>query len=70
MCLVEELVQSANLSGDPSQDRWREVISAVVFNGKPTDLACLDELGTRFRQAGLNYPAHVWYDGILVETLS
>ena len=53
-------MEAASLTDDPSQDQWREVISAVVFNGKPADLACLDELGTRLRKAGLNFPAHVW----------
>jgi len=58
--IVDDLISAANLTGDQTKDQWREVIAAVVFNGKPADLACLDELGARFRRAGLNYPAHVW----------
>lgn len=57
---VDDLIAAANLTGDQSKDNWREVVGAVVFNGKPADLACLDELGSRLRKAGLNYPAHVW----------
>ena len=57
---MDDLVRAADLTGDSSKDSWREVIAAVVFNGKPIDLACLDELGSRLRKAGLNYPAHVW----------
>ena len=57
---MDDLISAANLTGDQSKDQWREVIAAVVFNGKQADLACLDELGARYRKAGLNYPAHVW----------
>lgn len=57
---VDDLIQAARLSADNSNDQWREVIASVVFNGKPADLACLDELGARFRKAGLNYASHAW----------
>lgn len=57
---VDDLVSAASLSAENSNDQWREVIGSVVFNGKPADLACLDGLGTRFKAAGLVYPAHAW----------
>jgi hypothetical protein len=53
-------VAAANVSGDPSADQWREVLSSVVFNSNATQLNCLDELGQRFMAMGLVYPAHVW----------
>jgi hypothetical protein len=58
--VVDDLVAAANVSGDPSSDRWREVLSSVVFNSNATQLNCLDELGQRFMAMGLVYPAHVW----------
>jgi hypothetical protein len=60
---VDDLVHAASLAADSSNDQWREVIASVVFNGKAADLACLDELGARFRKAGLNYASHAWYAG-------
>lgn len=50
---------AANITDDPSADQWREVISALTFNGKPADLAYLDELGSRFTSAGLINAGHV-----------
>ncbi|WOO76626.1 COPII coat assembly protein sec16 [Vanrija pseudolonga] len=50
---VDDLFAASNVTDDPSADQWRDVIGAVVFNGKATDLICLDELGSRFARAGL-----------------
>jgi hypothetical protein len=57
--IVDELVAAAHITDDPSSDQWREVISSLTFNGKPTDLAYLDELGSRFTAAGLTNAGHV-----------
>ena len=57
---MNDLISAANVSDDPSSDQWREVLSAVVFNGKPGELACLDELGNRLMTAGLVSAAHAW----------
>lgn len=57
---VEELVAAANITDDPSADQWREVLDAVFFNGKPAELACLDELGSRLMSAGLINAAYAW----------
>lgn len=59
MIVVDELVAAANITDDPSVDQWREVISALTFNGKPADLAYLEELGSRFTSAGLINAGHV-----------
>lgn len=58
---VDDLINAATITEDPSQDQWREVISSVLFHAKPADLACLDELGSRFLQMGLVNAAHAWY---------
>ncbi|KAL7421721.1 hypothetical protein Q5752_003492 [Cryptotrichosporon argae] len=58
---VDELVAAANITQDPSADQWREVVSAVVFNGKPPDLLCLDELGNRLARLGLVNAAQACY---------
>lgn len=50
---------AAHITDDPSADQWREVISALTFNGKPADLAYLDELGLRLTAAGLTNAGHV-----------
>jgi len=54
------LVEAANLTAT-DDEHWREVLSVVVFNGRPAELACLDELGNRFLAAGLVNAAHAWY---------
>jgi hypothetical protein len=59
--LVDDLFSAAHISDDPSADQWREVIGAVVFNGKPADVSHLDDLGTRLTSAGLVNAGHVWY---------
>lgn len=51
---------AANITSDPSNDRWRDVLSAVVFNSTPPQLACLDELGHRLMTAGLINAAQAW----------
>ena len=51
---------AANITSDPSHDQWREVISSIFFNGKPTDQLCLDDLGHRLLGAGLTEAAQVW----------
>lgn len=58
--LVDDLVDAANVDGEAADDQWKEVISAVVFNAKPGDVACLSELGTRLQASGLHYAAHIW----------
>lgn len=59
--VVEELFAAANLTHDPDKDQWREVIASVVLNGRPADLACLNELAGNFSQRGLHNVAHAWY---------
>jgi len=54
------MVEAANITDDPSNAAWREVIGAVVFSGRPADMTCLDELGRRFDAAGLSNAAHAW----------
>lgn len=56
---VDELFKAAHITDDPSADQWRDVVAAVLFNGKPTDLMSLDDLGSRFKRAGLHSVAHV-----------
>ncbi|EIW70788.1 hypothetical protein TREMEDRAFT_61295 [Tremella mesenterica DSM 1558] len=46
---------------DPANDQWREVISAVLFNGKAADLLCLDELAQRLVAAKLPEAAQVCF---------
>lgn len=58
---VDDLINAATITEDPSQDQWREVISSVLFHAKPADLVCLDELGSRFLQMGLVNASHAWY---------
>ncbi|WVR07153.1 hypothetical protein IAU60_004194 [Kwoniella sp. DSM 27419] len=58
---IDELVKAATISEDPSTDQWREVIGAVFFNAKPSELACLDELGSKFLSLGLNNAAHACF---------
>ena len=58
--LVDDLFTAAHVSDDPSADQWREVVGAVLFNGKPADLAHLDDLGARLSSAGLINAGHVW----------
>lgn len=58
---VDDLFTAANITSDPSADHWRDVIAAVLFNGNPTDLICLDDLGSRFSRAGLKNAAQVCY---------
>ncbi|WRT66232.1 uncharacterized protein IL334_003185 [Kwoniella shivajii] len=59
--IVDELVQAATITDDPSNDQWREVISTVLFNAKPTELTCLDELGSKFLSMGLINAAHACF---------
>jgi hypothetical protein len=54
------LFTAANVTDDPSSDQWREVVGALLFNGKPTDLTYLDDLGARLSSAGLINAGHVW----------
>ena len=56
---IDDLFKAAHITDDPSKDQWREVVGAVLFNGKPTDLICLDDLGARFKKAGLVSASHV-----------
>lgn len=58
---VDDLINAATITEDPSHDQWREVISSVLFHAKPADLVCLDELGSRFLQMGLVNASHAWY---------
>lgn len=58
---VDDLFTAANITNDPSADHWREVVAAVIFNGKPTDLICLDDLGGRLARAGLRTAAQACY---------
>lgn len=58
---VEGLFSAANITDDPSTDKWREVIAGVLLNGKPTDLVCLDDLGARFERAGIRSVAQVCF---------
>lgn len=37
------------------------MVGAVIFNGKPAEIACLDELGHRLSAAGLVNAAQAWY---------
>jgi hypothetical protein len=57
---IDDLFKASHITGDPSADQWREVVAAVLFNGKPTDLVCLDDLGARFKKAGLLSVSHLW----------
>ncbi|KAL1413616.1 hypothetical protein Q8F55_001391 [Vanrija albida] len=57
---VDDLFTAANVTDD-SSDQWRDVIGAVVFNGKATDLICLDELGSRFARSGLINAAQICF---------
>lgn len=57
---VDDLVAAAHITDDPSADQWRDVISSLLFNGKPTDLAYFDELAQRFSAAGLINAGHIW----------
>ncbi|KAK4690011.1 COPII coat assembly protein SEC16, partial [Tremellales sp. Uapishka_1] len=50
---VDNLILAASIKGDPSDDQWREVLGAIIFNGKPTDLICLDEFGNKLSSSGL-----------------
>ncbi|OCF60462.1 hypothetical protein L486_00095 [Kwoniella mangroviensis CBS 10435] len=59
--IVDELVKAATITDDPSNDQWREVIGSVLFNAKPTELACLDELGSKFLSMGLVNAAHACF---------
>jgi hypothetical protein len=60
-CIVDDLFAAAHISEDPSSDQWREVVGALLFNGKSTDLSYLDDLGARFTSAGLANAGHVWW---------
>ncbi len=57
---MDDLLAAASITDDPSSDHWREVISAVVFNGKPAELSCLDELSDALMEAGLVNAAYAW----------
>ncbi|WVW83755.1 hypothetical protein I302_105776 [Kwoniella bestiolae CBS 10118] len=59
--IVDELVKAATITNDPSNDQWREVIGSVLFNAKPTELACLDEMGSKFLSMGLINAAHACF---------
>ncbi|ORY32492.1 Sec23-binding domain of Sec16-domain-containing protein [Naematelia encephala] len=50
---LDELISAANITDDPSADQWREVISAVIFNGTAAQQSVLDDLGMRLLSAGL-----------------
>ncbi|RSH82757.1 uncharacterized protein EHS24_007751 [Apiotrichum porosum] len=56
---IDDLFNAAHITDDPGADSWREVIGAVIFNSKPTDLVCLDDLGARFKRVGLHGAAQV-----------
>ncbi|GMK58029.1 hypothetical protein CspeluHIS016_0500610 [Cutaneotrichosporon spelunceum] len=58
---INDLLTAANITDDPSADRWREVVAGVLFNGKPTDLVCFDDLGARFQRSGLANAAQVCF---------
>ncbi|WVQ99280.1 hypothetical protein IAU59_006412 [Kwoniella sp. CBS 9459] len=58
---VDDLIDAATITDDPSNDQWREVIGAVLFNAKPTELSCLDELGSKFLNMGLINAAHTCF---------
>ncbi|ORX36789.1 Sec23-binding domain of Sec16-domain-containing protein [Kockovaella imperatae] len=55
---VEDIVRTANITADASADQWRQVLSALVFNCKPTDLACIDDLAAKLNATGLVNAAH------------
>ncbi|WVF71600.1 hypothetical protein IAT40_006408 [Kwoniella sp. CBS 6097] len=57
----DDLINAATITDDPSNDQWREVIGAVLFNAKPTELSCLEELGTKFLNMGLINAAHTCF---------
>lgn len=57
---VDDLVAAAHITDDPSADQWREVISSLLFNGKPADMGHFDDLGARLTSAGLINAGHVW----------
>ncbi|ODO08033.1 hypothetical protein I350_03616 [Cryptococcus amylolentus CBS 6273] len=58
---LEDLINAASIGEDPTKDQWREVISAVLFNAKPNELACLDELGSKFLGLGLTNAANACF---------
>jgi hypothetical protein len=58
---IDDLFSAANITDDPSADQWREVVAGVLFNSKPTDLVCFDDLGARFQRAGLANAAQVCF---------
>ncbi|WVQ72528.1 hypothetical protein IAR50_002085 [Cryptococcus sp. DSM 104548] len=58
---LEDLINAASIGEDPSKDQWREVISAVLFNAKPNEMTCLDELGSKFLGLGLTNAANACF---------
>ncbi|TYJ57016.1 hypothetical protein B9479_002295 [Cryptococcus floricola] len=58
---LEDLINAASIGEDPTKDQWREVISAVLFNAKPNELACLDQLGSKFLGLGLTNAANACF---------
>lgn len=58
---VDDLIVAANITNDPSADRWREMLAAVVFNSTAAQLACLDELGNRLMGLKLVNAAQAWW---------
>lgn len=58
--IVDDMVTAAHITDDPSTDQWREVISSLLFNGKPADMGYFEELGSRLTSAGLVNAGHVW----------
>lgn len=58
---IDNLFAAANITDDPGADQWREVVGGVLFNSKPTDLVCFDDLGSRFQRAGLYNAAQICF---------
>jgi hypothetical protein len=60
LIIADELFAAANITDDPAKDQWREVIASLAFNGRPGDMACLDDLAGKLMQRGLYNAAHAW----------
>lgn len=58
--IVDELYAAANITDDPSNDRWKDVLGAIMFNGRSSDAVYLDELGQKLMKKGLANAASAW----------
>ena len=55
---MDDILNIANITSDAAADQWQQVLSSIVFNGKPADLVCIDDLAAKLNASGLVNAAH------------